>query len=149
MNFFSVINSFGRLPQGIYSGNKIDYGYFDQCLRTHPSTFDTKIDIRPQYCLLPLKGRQNHTTEFQIGVCVPDTCSTKQVQTIMNALLNEIGYETIGKMDPCIDTTPDRFGTLERAAIGTVIGLLVTIGISTVYDVIQKMRKGKKSDFEV
>lgn len=142
----SVINSWGRLPQGIYSGNKIDYGYYDQCLRSHPNTFKTKSDIKPQYCLLPLQGRlHNQTIGFQIGVCVPDTCSTVQVQTIMNVLLNKIGYESSAKMDPCIDTTPERFGTLEKVTIGAVIGLLVIIGISTIYDVVQKYRKGKKS----
>lgn len=62
----------------------------------------------------------------------------------MNALMNKIGYESTEKMDPCIDTTPERFGTLEKCAICTVIGTLVIIAISTVYDIIQKYRKGIK-----
>lgn len=103
-----------------------------------------KIDFKPQYCLLPLNRRQNNTISFQIGVCVPDTCTSNQVQQVMNAFFNQIGYESNITMDPCIDTTPGRFGTLEKVAIGTVIGLLIMLLVSTLYDVIQKYRKGKK-----
>lgn len=138
-----MINSWGRLPQGIYSGNKFDYGNYDQCLKTIPKTSEMKIDFLPQYCLLSVQKQQNHTTEFKIGICVPDTCSTSQVQQIMNALLNKIGYESTVKMDSCIDTTPERFGTLEKVTIGTLIGLLLIIGVSTVYDVIKSHKEGK------
>lgn len=144
-----MINSWGRIPQGFYSGNKIDYGYYDQCLKTHPKTFESKVVIKSQYCLLPLKGRHNQTKNFQIGICVPDTCSTLQVQKIMNTLLNKIGYQSTEKMDPCINTTQERFGILEKVTIGTVIGILIIIGISTIYDVTQKYRKSKKPQKQV
>uniref|UniRef100_A0A336LYM1 CSON006111 protein n=1 Tax=Culicoides sonorensis TaxID=179676 RepID=A0A336LYM1_CULSO len=140
-----ILNSWGHLPQGFYSGKKIDYGYFDQCIRTFPNTYEAKIQFNPQYCLLPLKSLKNQTIDFQIGICVPDSCTTNQVQIIMNRLLNEIGYESTGKMDPCIDTAPERFGMLEKVTIATVIGLLIVILISTVYDMIQKYRNAKRN----
>ncbi|XP_063709617.1 nose resistant to fluoxetine protein 6-like [Culicoides brevitarsis] len=136
-----MINSYGRLPQGIYSGNKIDYGYFDQCLK-----IDTKIDIKPQYCLLPVKSlHQNQSMDFQIGICVPDSCSTTQVQQIMKSLLNEIGFTSDKKMDECVDTTPERFGMLEKCTILVVFGIILIIFISTVYELVQNYRKAKTS----
>lgn len=56
--FFSVLDSFGRIPQLITQGNYIDFGAYDQCVKVS-ETFEVAT-IDGKFCLggliLPLNS---------------------------------------------------------------------------------------------
>lgn len=45
-----VIDSWGKIPSGLYSGNFFDFGMFDQCLDVSHASDDGNT-IKGQYCL--------------------------------------------------------------------------------------------------
>lgn len=50
--FLTVLDSWGKLPSGILSGNFFEFGSFDQCFSiSFDESYDIGAAIRPQYCI--------------------------------------------------------------------------------------------------
>jgi len=75
----ALMDSFGRLESGLYSGVVNWLGSYERCSRT-------KLDggrIKTRYCTVRLQPRQWPTNEtmyqkttIRLGVCLPETCDT-------------------------------------------------------------------------
>lgn len=51
LSIIKVIDSWGKIPAGILSGNFYEFGNFDQCLQIAHITNSSINSFYPQYCL--------------------------------------------------------------------------------------------------
>lgn len=106
-----VQDSWGNLPiSGTYSGNKFDFGQFDQCI---DFTHESKVygNFAGRYCIIFVPSedvmRMNENTnsiliqiepkmfppsrsldkDLGFGVCLPDSCSPEDIRDIVNLQL--------------------------------------------------------------
>uniref|UniRef100_A0A182QD03 Nose resistant-to-fluoxetine protein N-terminal domain-containing protein n=1 Tax=Anopheles farauti TaxID=69004 RepID=A0A182QD03_9DIPT len=147
-----LLDSWGKWPAGIFSGNLYELGHYDQCVdmqygsdRTLPGM------IRGRYCFLtvPLEnllppqqqrimpGTSGDLWAVRLGACIPAACTAQHFQQFLN--------KTVPNLPPvrlaCNSVTPP-LGTAQWIAIAvfTVIALLA-LG-STLYETVTLCRGG-------
>ncbi|XP_017084003.2 nose resistant to fluoxetine protein 6-like isoform X1 [Drosophila eugracilis] len=76
-----MIDSWGSIPSGLYTGNTIDLGNFDECLSI--SQVIGKQKISGKYCFLITSG-------LRIATCFPASCSSTQMEPFVKQLLEKI-----------------------------------------------------------
>lgn len=112
-----MLDSWGRIPSGILSGNLHSFGNFDECLSINRNTESEIIGIiKGQYCLQPITIPNFNTTQYSvrlgnmpnlpsekpslvIGICLPDQCSPGLIKNITDAFLTELKLP-INNYDP-------------------------------------------------
>lgn len=77
---FSVLDSFGRIPQLITQGNNIDFGAYDQCVKISED-FET-VTINGKFCLGGLIVPLNSV----IDIILPPGEVTKNLVIIFHAV---------------------------------------------------------------
>lgn len=134
------------MPAGLYSGNFIDYGHYDQCVRIEQfSTIPEVQKIESQHCQLVLYDLTPESkTIFSMGVCAPRSCRPIIVFAIMNAFLTtNVGYGVINPQLECTDGTKPEFKALEWTTTSLFIVLGLLIVSCTIYDYVMKWKESK------
>lgn len=135
------------MPAGLFSGNLVDYGHYDQCVTLeHTSSIPEVKKIKSQHCLLPVQDITSTTlnTSFVMGICAPRSCRYEIVYVIMNTFLKEnIKYGVSSKYISCKDGTKPEMGTMEWVTTSFFIVLGVLIVICTIYDYVKRWKEGK------
>jgi hypothetical protein len=58
-----VFDSWSKVQSGIFNGNTIDLGNYDQCLAfSHKPSTQNIDEIEPQYCLITYRPIQNRSS---------------------------------------------------------------------------------------
>jgi hypothetical protein len=102
-------DSWGNVPSGTFSGNRFDFGSFDQCLKIHHKTSSAVDTINGQYCVIFIEPFKKRITErifvwkkdpeatLGIGFCLPDSCSTEDVKIIGENEMKNLFNATLAK----------------------------------------------------
>ncbi|XP_074547071.1 O-acyltransferase like protein [Halichoeres trimaculatus] len=69
-----MYDSFGKMGSNVEGGNTNQPGLLQQCRSAHGPTFSG------QYCQVFLR---QGTTQYFVGICVPDSCGEEDVQTLV------------------------------------------------------------------
>lgn len=158
---FKMFDSFGKLPNGIISGNINSLGDFDECLEVNvPGHF------RGQYCNVdvapPLperrpfvstdseipefvnishpdsviadflkKATHYYRVNFRSSVCVPSTCSKEEIQKIANKV-TQMTEMNFDILIPNCEVLNEKFEfSRSEIVIMAVLGILLFLGVSS------------------
>lgn len=145
--YLLVLDSWGKMPTGIYSGNNLDLGHYDQCYTTEHDSKSTIIGyIEPLYCQIRVQDASvTRNSSFAMAVCVPKSCSPTFMLRIMTEFLNNIDYKAVAVHKPlrCYDTQKEKFGVIQWITITLIIILIGLMITGTVYDLFY-LRKNKE-----
>nr|XP_019554140.2 nose resistant to fluoxetine protein 6-like [Aedes albopictus] len=143
-----MLDAWSKLPAGIFQGNTMDFGNYDECRKVdHATGNETVGRITGRYCqmTIPLNlsalqtGRQfpsnngNNGFALQLGTCFPATCEASQLNSIFNGSLP--GLASLPKISFTCEAPVPNVGAKEVVAIvifGVVAALLL---FSTAYEV--------------
>ncbi|XP_063709290.1 nose resistant to fluoxetine protein 6-like [Culicoides brevitarsis] len=142
------LDTWGKMPAGLRSGNSVDFGHYDQCMEIQQETSIPEVQtIKTQHCQLPVRDLTIHKkTAFVMGICAPRSCRGEIVSKIMDAFLQEnVKYEVTERDVKCTDGTKEEFGDFEWSVTGVFIALGVIVVISTFYDFVKKCQEEKGS----
>ncbi|XP_070073178.1 nose resistant to fluoxetine protein 6 [Drosophila takahashii] len=78
-----MMDSWGKIPSGLLTGNTWDLGNFDECLSINQVIGSQKI--RGKYCFLI-------ANKTRIATCFPSSCSSTQMEPFVKGLLHRIPY---------------------------------------------------------
>ncbi|XP_055370763.1 uncharacterized protein LOC129605190 [Condylostylus longicornis] len=162
-----LLDSWGKLPAGIMSGHLREIGHFDQCLEYEHNFNSTSLqNLRGQYCtgVIPLDVITNSLNlsieippgpfptmmGFQLGICVPDTCTPQKINEVWIRLLRLIGGEILSN-ETLIHSCEINNKSIEFNAadyIGFIIfGLVAFFTLaSTLYDYLIIKQGGRGND---
>lgn len=133
-------DAWGAKPSGIYSGNLVDYGNFEQCynfVHNHPSLGQ----IQGQNCIVPVQMTTVTPLKipnYRMSVCVPSTCTTEEIRTLLLPHFSSEGL-FIPEYDPtntCEAKSSENYSTVFWITIAFFITFLTIITTSTIYDAI-------------
>ncbi|KAH8235373.1 hypothetical protein KR038_003215 [Drosophila bunnanda] len=86
-----MIDSWGSVPSGILTGNLIDLGNYDECLRIdHVVT--SSHSIKGKYCFarFPLLPNVSAMLSLKTAVCLPASCTAVHMDTMLHRLMQSI-----------------------------------------------------------
>ncbi|CAG2229734.1 unnamed protein product [Mytilus edulis] len=140
-----MIDAAGKPPANILGGGIVWFGDFDECVAiqdvaTNVSGIKYRFDA--QYCKarVPLRGPLNNiipgNPTVTLGVCVPDSCSKKDVQNLLRKFLYEnVSTELTASIQTCVETDIPYDTRAEIVLV--VIGLFIAaMLLGTGYDLI-------------
>ncbi|XP_075157399.1 nose resistant to fluoxetine protein 6 [Haematobia irritans] len=107
-------DSWGRMPMGLLTGHTISMGNYEECIGL-TRRFAADDHVRGQYCLarVPIKGffdkinkdepevsraisyKQKNPEIFELGVCVPSSCSPEKSNAILKYVIKYLYNEHI------------------------------------------------------
>ncbi|XP_062572908.1 nose resistant to fluoxetine protein 6-like [Saccostrea cucullata] len=146
-----IIDAIGKPEAGFLDGSLKWLGSYDECKRTEYHNKTIGLDIKGKYSVVnipigttynPLAGPNIIT--LSIGVCLPDSCSTSDVTSIIH---NNIGKIPIGNFSAIpFSVMPEEDKPLTSNAITAIVILSLLaaiIVVATAFDVIvvQWLRK--------
>lgn len=137
------------MPAGLFSGNLIDYGHYDQCVAIEYFSSIPEIQkIESQHCQLPVYDLSPESSSgFMMSVCAPRSCRPEIVFEILNAFLaHNVGYGVANRFLDCVDGTKSGFGAIEWTTTAIFIVLALVILACTIYDYVMRWKEGKSSD---
>ncbi|KAH8326531.1 hypothetical protein KR067_009949 [Drosophila pandora] len=79
---WKMIDSWGSIPSGIFTGDSYDLGNFDECLSIEKLVEENRR-ISGKYCFLTISS-------LKIATCFPASCSATKMQTIMEKFLKTL-----------------------------------------------------------
>ncbi|KAH8347525.1 hypothetical protein KR059_012047, partial [Drosophila kikkawai] len=90
-----MIDAWGSIPSGLFTGNSYDLGNFDECLNIKKGISETRV-IRGKYCFLrvslgQLLGVDNaalSALSFNSASCFPASCSASHMNVFVGQLMN-------------------------------------------------------------
>ncbi|XP_021707319.1 nose resistant to fluoxetine protein 6 isoform X1 [Aedes aegypti] len=143
-----MLDAWAKLPAGIFQGNTIDLGNYDECHKVdHETGNETVGRIQGRYCqmtiplnLSSLQARQfpsdngNNGLTLQLGTCFPATCEASQLNSIFNSSI--AGVVTLPKITFTCETPLPGLGAKEVTAIVIFSIVVVLLLFSTMYEVI-------------
>lgn len=116
----SVFDAWGKIPSGVFSGNKYALGNFDQCLETREDLGSVGNFIG-QYCIArPVIEASPRNLSFDIGICAPDTCSPDLLSVLINEALHDRNITFVDVSFPsdlCQSATEPTFSTWDTIAM--------------------------------
>ncbi|CAD6245211.1 GSCOCG00013584001-RA-CDS, partial [Cotesia congregata] len=134
-----------KIPSGIFQGNIKDLGMYDQCLKVNATVGNETI--RGKHCMYTLEGNFNAKKlpiDPIMSVCLPATCSPKQVKEKMQKLMNMAeqflgGREIRVKNATCseVDDQPWELGA--KVTLGVFGGLVTFLLICTFCKLLPKI----------
>ncbi|XP_031616894.1 nose resistant to fluoxetine protein 6-like [Contarinia nasturtii] len=170
-----ILDSWGKIPSGVFSGNTHDYGMFSQCMKIKQ---DREV-YETQYCLgqlfydldekiasklyrrydssklvLPdmvhiqnFPRRDPGRTLTTIGMCFPASCSIQIFEQIINDLIPEHSnnFSIQIPKELCQRNKDPEVTTKDKIIIGVFIILFGLVFISTGYDVLCTVFNRNKS----
>ncbi|KAH8416364.1 hypothetical protein KR222_000737 [Zaprionus bogoriensis] len=153
-------DTWGRLPVGFFWGHSISMGQYEECVAAS-ATYGT--DLRGQYCLARLNitkfysrvkqrnqefARINYKQVdpeiFELGVCVPSTCSPEKTDTLLKyAIAHFYGTDSVDldaqmvQAKWCKYDAPIEFRGVDIFAIVFFSLIIVFMIASSIYDYVQ------------
>ncbi|EEB12969.1 conserved hypothetical protein [Pediculus humanus corporis] len=143
-----MMDSITKIMDGIFMGRMHVPGHFDECVAVrHPKV----ENFKGKHCLIPVGLKLNDSQaiikaeELQMsltyfyGICVPSTCTPKDVNEILNNL-NFIDFLQFHELTENDCSTDEYRGFRYEDWIAViVIGVLLSLAaISTIYDLVHK-----------
>ncbi|OWF35674.1 O-acyltransferase like protein-like [Mizuhopecten yessoensis] len=130
-----MLDSMGKLREGILEGNIYFPGSYDECLNIVPPEFST------QYCLIEIGvSIMGYPAALKQGLCVPSTCNEADMLFLINGLLSTIpaeGSSTYASKAVCRRPTETKFDMKAIVAL-SICGLFVALMItSTAFDLLR------------
>lgn len=71
-----MFDSWGKIPSGIFTGNVIDYGQFDECISIGHEKLNA-ADIKGKYCAYAVSGIIYNLT-LTWAICIPEACEISE-----------------------------------------------------------------------
>lgn len=138
----AVIDTWGKVPTGLLSGNSYDFGHYDQCVDL---AYQVAQDvIEGQHCQLPFS---ESTRSFVMGVCIPAVCREETIYKIMVRFFENVELIlTGGQSYYCTTGEVESYGPLQWTTVGLLIALGVGLLFSTVYDLINQYQLNTPSN---
>ncbi|KAH0551860.1 hypothetical protein KQX54_002256 [Cotesia glomerata] len=140
-----MFDASSKIPSGIFQGNIKDLGMYDQCLKVNVTVGNETI--RGKHCMYTLVGEFNATKlpfNPALSVCLPATCSPKQVKEKMQKLINMTepflgGIKIQVKDATCseVDDQPWELGA--KVTLGLFGGLVTFLLICTFCDLLSRI----------
>ncbi|CAD6245210.1 GSCOCG00013583001-RA-CDS, partial [Cotesia congregata] len=131
-----------KIPSGIFQGNIKDLGMYDQCLKINATVGNETI--RGKHCMYTLEGNFNAKklpVDPAMSVCLPATCSPKQVKEKMQKMMNMAeqflgGNKIRVKNATCseVDDQPWELGT--KVTLGVLGALMTFLLICTICELL-------------
>ncbi|KAH8280696.1 hypothetical protein KR054_000040, partial [Drosophila jambulina] len=86
-----MIDSWGSVPSGILTGNLIDLGNYDECLRIDHAVTNGH-SVKGKYCLarFALMPNVSPILSLKTAVCLPASCSAAHMDTMLRRLFKSI-----------------------------------------------------------
>ncbi|XP_063704130.1 nose resistant to fluoxetine protein 6-like isoform X2 [Culicoides brevitarsis] len=141
-----MYDSWGRRPSGIYSGNTVDYGNFDQCYNfAHIHPIIGKLTGKN--CIIPLQNN-NTTSLYRISVCVPSVCNSEDIRSLLLSHFSMQGLyiPEYNSTNTCEAKDTVTYSTLFWINIVFFATYFLFIVITTIYGrFIHKAEKSKKT----
>lgn len=106
-NFFSVVDSWGKLPSGILAGHLTDLGNFDQCLGT------VQESIQTRYCISKSPIARSNSSILRLGLCFPRSCSPDDINEILQNVLKRNSHS----VEKCYTNEKRPFSTIDWVAM--------------------------------
>ncbi|XP_034117935.1 nose resistant to fluoxetine protein 6-like [Drosophila albomicans] len=140
-----MIDAWGSKPAGILSLNIIDLGNYEQCININ-QLIATNHAIKGKYCMaeipfgkmLGIESNVMRSVSLKIGVCFPSSCSSNNIDTLLNraiqSLLNVTHSGELINPDTCqtADREPFPGLTIFTIVLLSVFGALALL--ATLYD---------------
>ncbi|XP_050074483.1 nose resistant to fluoxetine protein 6-like [Anopheles maculipalpis] len=153
-----LLDSWGKWPAGIFSGNLYELGHYDQCAdfrHVHTASFIEPLVGR--YCLMtvPLQnllpsrqpaasqsaqrimpGSSGDVWAAHLGVCIPASCTAERFQQFLNTVAPNLPPVTL-----TCNTVPSSLGTAQWVTI-SIFGVIVLLAVaSTLYEAVTLCRR--------
>lgn len=135
-----MYDAWGTRPHGIYSGNVVDFGNFEQCynfVHHHP----LHGRIQGQNCVIPVQMKNVTLTipEYRMSVCVPASCQPSDIRNLLQSHFSREGlfipeYNTLNTCE--VKQMKNNYSTSYWIAITFFIIFLTLVTTSTIYDTI-------------
>ncbi|XP_074605762.1 uncharacterized protein LOC141858797 [Brevipalpus obovatus] len=174
-----ILTSSGRLPRNFFKRSMADFGSYDQCLESDLQINLGQVPtvITGQYCLAALEPNSNHMQshgaedgfklwsrktisyphEFDrrynlsvhIGFCVPSTCSSTELERLMNQAFEPYSWELVKRLS-CegkqnfsqkIADAPIN----QKVSLAFLCALISTIFLGTILSSTSKIQSGSSS----
>ncbi|XP_017128893.1 nose resistant to fluoxetine protein 6 [Drosophila elegans] len=93
MGLESVLDSWGSIPSGLFTGNVYDLGNFDECLNIIKEVSQGRT-IQGKYCFLSVSpskilGVDSGIGNFKTATCFPASCSAAHINTFVGQLMKQ------------------------------------------------------------
>lgn len=104
VNFFRLLDSFGRRPSGLLMGNSIWLGAYDECLRSN--ILNSKNEkIKTRYCILNVRhndwsqeDKVSKLIVLKTGTCLPKSCDSRNYKNKYE-LVEKLTHYALGSRD--------------------------------------------------
>ncbi|KAH8386780.1 hypothetical protein KR093_002451, partial [Drosophila rubida] len=140
-----MIDAWGSKPAGILNMNIVDLGNYDECLRIN-KLIATNHAIKGKYCLaelsfakmLGIESSSIRTAGLNVGVCFPSSCSSSNIDTLLNRVLQNLfnitHSSTLIKPHTCKTTDREPLSglTIFTIVLLSIFGALALL--ATLYD---------------
>ncbi|XP_054261763.1 nose resistant to fluoxetine protein 6-like isoform X2 [Macrosteles quadrilineatus] len=148
-----MLDASTKLPSGILDGRFIDSGVYSQCVRVE----EPNQQFKGQHCLVEIRnvfpkelhllfnydlsnvprevvGVLPHAKDLAMSVCVPSSCSARDVQVHMDHVLASINASSVIYETSCSTNQPIPFSFMERVLIILFLGVVILVCWATVKD---------------
>ena len=90
----SMLDAWGKMPSGLLYGDILWMGNYDECRDNTNTTIanktmDFEYSLVTLSNLIPPKPGVPSSFDLQVGVCLPKTCTTDDVNALFNATIND------------------------------------------------------------
>ncbi|XP_033226510.1 nose resistant to fluoxetine protein 6-like [Belonocnema kinseyi] len=116
-----VLDASTKIPSGIFTGNIVDLGMFDECLSVSEIVEETVI--RGRHCMYSFKVR-NLPASITFSICLPSSCDAQDVKFIYEKVKNN-SIDKNGAENWKIDAFDATCSSVDREiSVGTIITML-------------------------
>uniref|UniRef100_A0A182LXU7 Nose resistant-to-fluoxetine protein N-terminal domain-containing protein n=1 Tax=Anopheles culicifacies TaxID=139723 RepID=A0A182LXU7_9DIPT len=149
-----LLDSWGKWPAGIFSGNLYELGHYDQCADFRQDHAMPLIGtIRGRYCLLTvpldnllpsrnpptqriMPGSSGKIWAAHLGVCIPASCTAERFQQFLNNAVPKLPPVTLN-----CNEVPPSLGSVQWVTI-SIFGVILLLAIaSTLYEAVTLSRR--------
>ncbi|XP_055912884.1 nose resistant to fluoxetine protein 6-like [Eupeodes corollae] len=160
-------DSWGRLPVGLFWGHTISMGAYEECIAASHQQTEAHT-IRGKYCLanIPIEEyykqvkprkndiqarvsyKQTDPTRFQLGICIPKSCSAKMGNDLLIGVLKNVTNIDFLKKNMvretlCRTKEPIILEGIDIFAISLVATVTAIMIVSSIYDAVL-LKQGQK-----
>ncbi|KAJ6638309.1 Nose resistant to fluoxetine protein 6 [Pseudolycoriella hygida] len=154
-----IVDAWGKIPFGLFTGNLYELGQFDECLSVKKPKADGENDLQVQYCLADIhadaitdyvkvsdKSTLKENMEFHVGICIPTSCSPETVTRVLNYALASYNINASGLVskESCQTNAEKEFKRLDIYTMSFLSFIALLMVASTIYDLVTTQTKRKK-----
>ncbi|XP_039494711.1 nose resistant to fluoxetine protein 6-like [Drosophila santomea] len=137
-----MIDSWGGIPSGIFTGNVYDLGNFDECINIKKDSLRGKycfLDVSPAK-MLGVQSSLSGIVKMKTATCFPASCSATHMNKFVDQILKRILNVTIPSTamsiseDSCQTAEREPWNGLTILTIVILSLMAVAVTIATLYD---------------